>query len=43
MSSESLLDHFSALEDLNLSRIYAAPLITSCAAKEMSHEHGQDG
>ena len=43
MSSESLLDHFSALEDLDLSRFCAAPLITYCAAKEMSHEHRQDG
>ncbi len=30
-------------EDLDLSRFCAAPLITYCAAKEMSHEHRQDG
>ena len=28
---------------LDLSRFCAAPLITYCAAKEMSHEHRQDG
>ncbi len=29
--------------DLDLSRFCAAPLITYCAAKEMNHEHRQDG
>jgi hypothetical protein len=28
---------------LDLSRFCAAPLITYCAAKEMNHEHRQDG
>ena len=28
---------------VDLSRFCAAPLITYCAAKEMSHEHRQDG
>jgi hypothetical protein len=28
---------------LDLSRFCAAPLITYCAAKGMSHEHRQDG
>jgi hypothetical protein len=29
--------------ELVLSRIYAAPLITYCAAKGMNHGHRQDG
>jgi hypothetical protein len=29
--------------DLDLARLCAAPLITYCAAKEMNHEHSQDG
>ncbi|MCA4920955.1 MAG: hypothetical protein ING82_16150 [Roseomonas sp.] len=31
------------LPELDLSRFCAAPLITYCAAKEMNHEHRQDG
>jgi hypothetical protein len=33
----------SCLITLDLSRFCAAPLITYRAAKEMSHEHRQDG
>jgi hypothetical protein len=32
-----------ARAQLDLSRFCAAPLITYCAAKEMNHEHRQDG
>jgi hypothetical protein len=28
---------------MDLARLCAAPLITYCAAKEMNHEHSQDG
>jgi hypothetical protein len=31
------------ISPLDLSRFCAAPLITYCEAKEMSHEHRQDG
>jgi hypothetical protein len=40
--NEGLVDA-GALRAVDLSRFCAAPLITYCAAKEMSHEHRQDG
>ncbi len=36
-------EHRATIDWLDLSRFCAAPLITYCAAKEMNHEHRQDG